>query len=434
MRRRDLLLIGLPVLALAAAALWLMVHFARPAPPDKLVFSAGVPEGSYQVYASRYKDEFARNKINFDIMASNGAVDNLNRLLDPQQNVDAAFVQSGVVNGQATPGLMSLGMAYPEPLWVFYRGKALLDNLDQLKGMRIAIGPEGSGTRILALELLKAHGIDGAPTALSPLSGIAASVALGTGEIDAAFVVGAAQSGAVWSMFYTPGVEVFNFAQAEAYARRFPYLSVLSLPRGAIDFQAGLPKRDIQLVAPKAMLVARDNLHPALIDLLLQAATDVHGTAGLFQKAGQYPTSDGVEIPLSKEAERYYKSGKPFLQRYLPFWAATLIDRLAVAIIPALAILFPLFKAAPYLYSWRIRSRLFRHYGELKLLEIQAQQHPESKTSQQWLEELDRIEQAANRMPTPLAFSDQVYTLREHVHMVRKTLLRKFSSPENNTD
>lgn len=432
MRRRDLLLIGVPMLALIIAAFWLMYHFAQPAPPKTLVFATGVPEGSYQVFAARYKDEFTRNKINLDILPTNGAVDNLNRLLDPKQNVDAAFVQSGVVNGRDTTGLVALGMAYPEPLWIFYRGAAVpLDSLDQLKGKRIAVGPEGSGTRMLALELLKAHGIDSAPTVLSPLGGIAAVGAMAANEIDAAFVVGAAQSGAVWAMLYTPGIELFHFNQAEAYARQFPHLSVLSLPRGAIDLQNNIPKRDIQLVAPTAMLVARESLHPALIDLLLQAATGVHGSAGLFQKAGQYPTANGVEIPISKEAERYFKSGKPFLQRYLPFWAATLLDRLAVMLIPALAILFPVFKAAPYLYSWRIRSRLFRHYGELKLLEIQSQQKPESKTQQEWLAELDRIEQAANRMPTPLAFSDQVYTLREHVHMVRKNILRQFSNTEN---
>jgi hypothetical protein len=241
------------------------------------------------------------------------------------------------------------------------------------------------------------------------------------------FVVGSAQSSAVWAMFYTPELELFDFTQAEAYARRFPYLSVLTLPRGAIDFQRNLPKRDVTLIAPMANLVVRDTLHPALVDLLLQAAIDVHGGAGLFQRAGQFPSPRGAEITLSKEAERYYRSGKPLLQRYLPFWAATLIDRLVIMLVPAIAVLIPLSRIAPALYSWRVRRRVFRYYGELKLLELEAQYAPESRTREQWIAELDRIEQAAHRISMPLTFADHVYTLRSHVQMVRGALLQRLS-------
>lgn len=468
MTLRDLLVIGVPMLVLIVAAFWAAYQFVQPAPPRALTISTGAPEGSYHSFAVRYKDVFERNGIELVLKPSAGAVENLQRLLDPASGVDVAFVQGGTARGKDTKGLVSLGIIYPEPLWIFYRsaaarstpgldkglgkgsGKgpvkssakglvkdsakgtpnAILDTIDELKGKRIAIGPEGSGTRLLALELLEAHGIAGEPTVLLPATGLAAAQALAEGSIDVAFMVGAAQSGAVWSAFYTPGVEAFNFAQAEAYTRRFPYLSMVTLPRGAIDFQRNIPQRDITLVAPMASLVAREDVHPALIDLLLQAASEVHGEAGLFQKAGQFPTPAGVDIPLSKEAERYYKSGKPFLQRYLPFWAATLIDRLIVLLVPVIAILFPLVKMAPYLYSWRVRSRVFRYYGELKLLELQAEQAPDSKTPEQWLAEVDRIEEAAHRIPTPTAFADQVYTLRAHVHMVRKVLLRRFAPAE----
>jgi TRAP transporter TAXI family solute receptor len=417
----------LPSLALVALVFWGAFQFVRPAPPDKLTVLTGAPDGAYQIFAARYKDIFDRNGIVLQTEASSGAVENLQHLLDRKVHADAAFIQSGVTLGKDTSGLAALGVLYPEPLWLFHRSGQKLTSLDQLSGKRIAIGAEGSGTRLLALELLRAHGVDGAPTQLSPLSGIAAAQALSGREIDAVFVVGSAQSSAVWAMFYTPDLELFDFTQAEAYARRFPYLSVLTLPRGAIDLQRNLPQRDITLIAPMANLVVRETLHPALVDLLLQAAIDVHGGAGLFQRAGEFPSPKGAEIALSKEAERYYRSGKPFLQRYLPFWAATLIDRLVIMLVPAIAILLPLSRIAPALYSWRVRSRVFRYYGELKLLELEAQYAPESKTREQWLAELDRIEQAAHRIATPLTFADHVYTLRSHVHMVRKALLYRLS-------
>ena len=431
MTMRDLLIIGLPMALLIVAGFWATYQFVQPAPPRHLVIATGAADGGYQAFAVRYKEIFARNGITLQIIPTAGAVQNLQMLLDPKETVDVAFVQSGVAMGKDTTGLQSLGMIYPEPMWLFYRGKDGLNTLEQLKGKRIAVGQEGSGTRMLALDILEAHGMAETPTQISPLSGLEAAQALGRGEIDAAFAVGAAQSGAVWTLLYTPGVQIFNFSQAEAYARRFPYLSVLTLPRGVIDLQRDIPKRNVKLVAPTATLVAREDTHPALVDLLLQAATEVHSGPGLFQRAGEFPApTGGSEFELSKEAERYYKSGKPFLQRYLPFWAATLINRLVIMLVPVFALLIPLIRAAPSVYSWRVRMRVFRYYGELKLLELQAQESPNSKTPEQWIAELDRIEQAANRIPTPNAFAEQVYTLRGNVNMVRSALLRRFTQEQ----
>ena len=425
--RHDALVIVLPLLILLALVGWAALKFMRPAPPDHFSIVTGAPDGAYQIYAARYKEFFAKNGITLEIKASAGSAENLRRLLDPKEDVDVGFLQSGATQGQDVSGLVSLGILYPEPLWLFHRADLKLDDLGQLKGKRVAVGAEGSGTRLLALELLRAHGFEPETERTSPLSGMAAAQALINGEVDAVFVVGSAQSSAVWTMFYTPNIEIFNFAQSEAYVRRFPYLSALTLPRGAIDFPRNIPKRDLSLVAPSATLVAREDFHPALSDLLLQAASATHGPAGLFQRAGQYPTANGVEIPLSREAERYYQSGKPFLQRYLPFWAATLINRLVFMLLPLLVVLVPLFRIVPFLYSWRVKRRIFRYYGELKFLEIQARESPESKSKEEWLAEVDHIERAAHRIRTPLAFANQVYMLRQHVQLVRKALLHQFS-------
>jgi len=430
MTLKDMLVIGLPIVLVIATAFWATYQFVRPAPPKQLIISTGPAEGGFQRFAAQYKTIFARNGISLELKTSRGPIDNLNRLLDPTQEIDVGFVQNGTALDKETTGLESLGVLYPEPLWLFYRGKKPLLSVADLKGKRIAIGGEGGGAHALAMTLLEAHGITTPPTVLVPIGGLTAINALRNGEVDAVFLVGAARSGSVWTAFYTPGVEVFSYSQADAYVRRFPFLSVLTLPRGAIDLAQNIPNRDITLIATHATLVAREKVHPALVDLLLQAASEVHGGADLFQKAGEFPSPNGADIPLSKDAERYYKSGKPFLQRYLPFWAAVLIDRLIIMLVPVIAILFPLIRIAPYLYSWRVRMRVFRYYGELKLLELQAQDSPDSKRPDEWIAALDRIEQAANRIPTPNAFADQVYTLRAHVQLVRRSLLRRFGMNE----
>jgi hypothetical protein len=292
----------------------------------------------------------------------------------------------------------------------------------------VAVGGAGSGTHHLAIELLDANGIDAKNTRLIEEGGLGLLERLQKNEIDAVFVVGPTQSSLVWSLLYTPGVRLMNLVHAEAYTRRFPYLARLVLPRGAIDLTRDIPPHDVQLVSPLATLLVREETHPALIDLLMQAASEVHGGPGAFQKPGEFPRAGHSEFPLSKEAERYYKSGKPFLQRYLPFWAATLIDRMVVMLVPLLAVLVPLFKFAPQIYGWRVRSRIYRRYGELKFLENELNEDSGRHSRLEWLEKLDAIEKDASGIRTPLTFSDMLYTLRGHIDLVRDMILRRTSA------
>jgi TRAP transporter TAXI family solute receptor len=426
---RDLLLIALPSLLLLALGFWAAAQFIRPAPPKQLVMSSGGEGGAYQRFASRYKDILARYDVTLVEKPSAGAVENLQRLRDKNFEVDAAFIQGGIARANEDDTLASLGSLYYEPLWIFYRASLAkdgeLDRISQLKGRRIAIGQAASGTQTLARELLEANGISGHPTRLVPLAGMAAVEALHRGEIDALFVVGPTQSAAVWVLLYSEGVRLMSVSHADAYTRLFPYLAKLTLPQGAVDLARNIPARDVTLVSTMATLLVREDTHPALIDLLMQAATEVHGEPGVFQKPGEFPNATQVDFPLSKEAERYYKSGKPLLQRYLPFWAATLIDRMVVMLVPVLALLIPIVKFAPSLYGWRVRSRIFRRYGELKFLEAEVAQEPRRQSREEWLKRLDAIEADVNRMPTPLAFSDMHYTLRSHIGLVREAILRR---------
>ncbi|MDR2240215.1 MAG: ABC transporter substrate-binding protein [Zoogloeaceae bacterium] len=422
---RDLLVVVLPALLLLIGGFWLAAQFIQPAPPGYVYISSGMPGDSYEVYVERYRQVLARNGIELRERNSAGAAENLSRLLDENDDTEVAFVQSGLADGVDVSTLYSLGHLGYEPLWVFYRADHELDRLTQLKGKRIAIGIEGSGTRKLALQLLEASGLNARNAKLLSLGGLSAAEALRAHQADAVFLVGVERSAAVWTLLYAEGVHLMNLSYAEAYTRLFPQLARLTLPRGAIDMERNLPVRNVALVAPMTTLVAHESTHPALIELLLQAAQEVHGEAGIFQRPGEFPHAGGIDFRMSPDAERFYKSGKPFLQRYLPFWAANLIDRTVVMLVPVFALLFPILRFGPPLYTWRIRSRVYRRYGELKFLEAEVEENPQRYSQAEWLEKLDRIEQSAHQIPTPLAFTDMLYTLRVHLGLVRATILRR---------
>ena len=432
---RDMLLVGLPALLLIVAAFWATSRYIQPAPPKQLILATGSAGGGYQRYAAAYKPILAEEGIELVERPTSGATENLALLRDPNSDIDAAFLQGGIVALQEDDSLYSLGALYQEPVWIFYR-EALFkhqsepDRLLQLRGLRIAVGTKGSGNRHLAMELLRANGLEDDDVRLMDYSGLDAASALSRNKADVAIVVGPPQSAAVWTLFYTPGVNVMSLAQAEAYTRKFPFLSHLVLPRGSVDLVRNIPDRDVQLVAPTATLVVKDGTHPALVDLLLQASAETHSAHGLLQKAGDFPKPQAVDFPLSPRAERFYKSGKPLLQRYLPFWAANLIDRLVVMLIPLFAVLYPVAKFAPSLYGWRVRSRIFKRYGELKFLEADVQADETGQQREEFLKRLDAIERAVSRLPAPLAFSDMLYTLRGHIEIVRAAILRRSKATE----
>jgi TRAP-type uncharacterized transport system substrate-binding protein len=340
-------------------------------------------------------------------------------LKDDESDVDIGFVQGGVGNADEAPDLVSLGSMYYEPVWVFYRAATTLDRLAQLKGKRIAIGPAGSGTHDLALRLLYANGIPKPHGAWSELGGDAAVKALQQRRVDAVIFVASPWSAAVNALLRDQRVRLMSFTRAEAYTRHFPHLSAVVLPRAGIDLKRDIPPHDIHLIATTANLVVRADLHPAIAGLLAAAAAEVHGSPGLFQRKGEFPSTRDVDFPLHPEAARYYKSGPPFLQRYLPFWAANFLDRMIVLLVPLIALALPLVRILPTLYNWRVRSRIYRNYGELKFLEEEVSDHPLPEKITEYLTRLDKIEERVNQMPIPLAFHEQMYTLRGHIELVR---------------
>lgn len=420
---RDALLVVLPMAVVLFAVAWVAVTVVRPAPPDTIRLVSGPPGSSYRTHAEKYQKILERYGVTVEILGSRGAADNLKQLANPAITADVGFVQGGLTDGVDISRLVSLGTIFAQPLMVYHRLPEEVEVLSQLKGKRLAIGAEGSGTRSLALKLLKANDMDGKPTELVDLTGEEAAKAIAAGTIDAAFLMGDSATPQVMrSLRDTGTVRLMHFRQAAGYIRRHRYLSRLTLPEGAIDFARNYPPRPFDLIGPTVELVARNDLHPALSDLLITAAREVHGTAGLFRDAGQFPAPEARDFPLSPDAERYYKSGGHFLYKRLPFWLASLADRLLVVVLPLLVLIIPATRVAPAVYSWRVRSRIYRWYGALMAIEREMRTTVTPEQREGILKRLDAIDEAVNEIKTPLAFADQLYVLRGHVSMVRERL------------
>ena len=414
----DLWMAAALAAAVAVLALIIAFHFVKPAPPDRVVMSTGTVDGGYQMFAQLYKEILARDGVTVDLRISAGSQENVSRLLDESSDVEVGFFQGGSAFSANAPNLRSLGSVYYEPLWVFYRGAEIRD-FGGLKGKRLAIGPEESGARALALQLLAVNATVMPPTALLPDSGHKANEMLLQGKLDAVFIVGPPESPLVEQLVSAQGIRLLSIERAEAYTRRFPYLTRLILPRGVFDFVGNNPAQDVTLVSPTANLLARDTLHPALALLLMRAAREIHGNPGLLNKIGAFPAPLNSEFPLSSEAERYYTSGPPFLQRYLPYWIAVMVDRLWIILLPALALLVPLARIIPPLYRWRVRSRIYRWYAQLEDVEFELVENLSPERLQELLERLDQIESSVNHINTPLAYSDDLYTFRHAVNLIR---------------
>jgi TRAP-type uncharacterized transport system substrate-binding protein len=421
---RDLALSVGPVVLLVIVALWTTLHFVRPAPPDTIVMTSGAAGSLFETYAGRYARILAQQGVTLKLLPSEGSLDNLKRLSDPKLKVDVGFVQGGIASLGNAADLVSLGSVFYAPVLVFYRAPQPIRLLSQLSGKRIAIGRQGSGARVLAETLLKANGIEaGGPTRLVDLEGKAAEEALVKGEVDAAFVMGdSATPATMRELLHTERMRLFDFTQGAAYVSRFRYLSKIELPPGSLDLGKNTPAETLTLVAPTVELVARPGLHPALSDMLIQAAQQVHGRASLVQKAGEFPAPLEHEYRVSEDAVRYYTSGKSFAYRHLPFWLASLVDRIVIVLVPLAVILIPGAKLVPWLYKWRINARIYRRYAELMALERVAfgQTTPEQRADV--LKRLDEIERRIITAKLPASVAEQLYILRQHIQFVRTQL------------
>lgn len=417
---RDMLLVLLPVLIVTLALGWLAVKLIRPAPPDTVVILSGAEDSSFHNTAKRYAKIIGTHGIQVKVVVTDGSAENLQRLLDRKQVADVGLVQTGLTEAETSQGLNSLGTMYVQPFLVFYRDRKTLDRLTQLRGKRVAIGPDGSGTRLLSLQMLEENDMSGSNTRLLDLDGDDAIAALLEKKADAIFLTGEQVRGRkIRELMRAPGVKLMSLRQADGYLRRLRYLSRLEAPEGSFDLGLNLPPKDTALVGTPVELIARDGLHPAISDLLIAAAREVHGKPGMYRKAGEFPAPTEHEIPISEEARRYYTSGAPFLYKRLPFWLASLVDRILIVVVPLLIVVVPLSRLIAPLYRWRVRSRIYRWYGRLMKIEREMREELTETQLNNIGQHLAEIEASVNSLQPPLAFADQLYVLREHIALVR---------------
>jgi uncharacterized protein len=409
-----------PASLLSLLALVVTYHFVQPAPPHHIIFATGQEGGAYYLFGLRYQDLLAREGIDVTVRPTSGSVENIDLL--KKGKADVAFVQGGTGASADAPGLRSLASLYYEPIWIMVRKHTGIDRLADLKGRRIGIDQEGSGTRAAALLLLADNGIDPRTANLLPIGGEQAASALRAGELDAAFFVISPRAPIVREALAIPEVRLLSIRRAPAYALQHHFLTVLTLPEGAMDLRANRPPRETALLAPATTLVAGENFHPALAELLLSLARQIHSEPGLFEQAGDFPSPKFLDFPISDAAKRFFNSGPPLLQRYLPFWAADLIDRLKIILLPLITLVYPLFKLVPPTYDWRMRSRINRWYKDLQAIEEEIETRDPNADIAPKLDELDRLEANVGRLSVPLGYANPLYTLRSHIALLRDEL------------
>jgi TRAP-type uncharacterized transport system substrate-binding protein len=447
---RDLLVSFGPFIALGVVLLGMAYWWLDPNPPKTVTLATGPAQSAYDELGKKYVNYLKANGITVKTVQTEGSSANLKLLRDGL--VDIGFVQGGTNELTETDqtNLETLGSLFMEPIWLFYRedssatllaspeekrqqnGKEKkfsspprpqnLISLTQLPGWRLNVGTEGSGVPRLMTRLLESNRIDLKEIKLSTLDQTPATMALLTGDVDAIVFASAPESLMVQMLLQTPNIKLMDLQQSEAYSRRFNFLSPVVLPRGVVDLALDNPKQDVRLAGPTTSLITNANTHPALLQLFTSAAHQIHGAPGWFAKSKQFPNSQRDELPMAQEAERYLKNGPPFLQRYLPFWMANLIERMWVALSVIIVVLLPLSRILPPLYTFRVRSRIFKWYAQLR--DIENRDSPDPQVRTQLVDEINALDGMVEKIKVPLSHADELYSLRSNIHLVRKKLMR----------
>ena len=420
-----LLMVIVPALLLLIGGLWYASARLLPPPQKVVVISTGGEAGGYHAFGKLYKEQLEKAGITVQLQTSAGAIENLRRLHDPKSAISVGFMQGGVAGTDGAKGLVSIGRMFYEPLWIFYKSAETFDRLVQLKGLRIAVGSEGSGTRALTMTLLGAANITADNATLLPITGQPAADALAAGTADVAMLAFAPEAPLVQKMLRDPSIKLMSLTQANALSRIYPFLARVTLPQGVIDLDRNIPPRDVEMIAPEAALVATEDLHPALVEQLAQAASHIHSGANLLTKAGEFPRGVDPEFQISADALRFYKNGPSFLQRYLPFWLANFLQRMLVLLIPLATVLVPLARGIPAFVKWQVQRKLTYWYRRLEQVEtgidLREAAHGGPATAEQ-ARELAEINAAVAALKVPRAYAEQYFNLRGHIDLVRARL------------
>jgi TRAP-type uncharacterized transport system substrate-binding protein len=406
------------------ALVWLALWYFIPAPPTSITMAAGVKGGGFEHFAELYREKLAAHHVTLNLRYYESGNENVRLLNDPKSGVSAALMFAGQTSSEESPGVVSLGRIDDAPLWIFYRAGAPIERLTQLKGKRLNISP---AVAKLIGEVLAAHGVNAGNAKISTLLIPDAVKALRSGDLDVMFMPPLALNAPiVQSLLRDPGVGLMNVTQAEALKRMFPTVHRLVLPQGVVNLENNIPASDVNLLASSDVVVVRKDVHPELIYLLAQTLKEVHGGAGIFQSAGEFPTQTDPEYPMAEEAVDYYRNGPSFLHRYLPFWMINTAKRLAAILIAAVAVIIPIFTFAPRLYAWFVNARLLRLYSRLRVVNRRLKGELTADQVAVLQAELEEIDRAANILP--MRHSDLFFSLLMHIDMTRTRLAARMAA------
>lgn len=422
---KDVTFTSIPVVILIIAVSWVTLHLLSPAPPNKIVILGGPKGSSFDVNAHRYADIIESHGVKVQVLETEGSEENLDLLQNKKSKADVGFVQNSSSHGENTTNLVSLGTVWVQPLLVFYRGEDL-NFITQLKGKRVATGPDDSATNDFVDEILRENGMgakDITPLLLEPEDSIKALI---NKKVDAIFLTGELVSvERVHQIMDVPGIKIMSFEQAEGYTREFKFLSELDIPEGAFNLGKNIPHKNIKLIGTSVELIAKESLHPALSDLVVAASKEVSGKPNMFRDKKEFPKLTEHSVPISEEAQRYYASGSPFLYKKLPFWLASLLDRILIVILPLALVLVPASKIIGPIYKWRIRSRIYKWYGALMKIEHELDGRLNKESLSIIIDQINEIQSKVNKLVLPLAYANELYALREHVEYVKSRCSEK---------
>jgi len=419
---------GLATILCILVISWLALEYFIPSPPSRITIATAPKGTSFDYFGERYRERFARAGVKVDLRETAGESENFRLLQDPNSGVQISFVGAGTPDSRQAPKLLSVGLIANVPYWIFYSSTESLDSLPQLKGKRIAVGPEGSGPRNATERMLSKANINSKTATLLPYAGSAAADALNDGKVDVAFILSAPEAPAVRALLANPRVRLMVLPTAEGVTRIFPDLVRLVLPEGAIEIDPPNPPNDVTLIGTTARVLIRDDVHPAIVQLLARIMKEEHEGPGLFQRSGEFPKPIDPKFPVAQIAIDYYKNGPSLLQGYLPFWMTIYAQRMIALMLATLAIVFPVFTIAPRLYGWFVREHLGKLYRRLRVVE-NALQAPLTAAKIETLQrELADIDQAAGVLP--MRNSDLYFMLRYHLDRTRSRLVEASQTAE----
>jgi TRAP transporter TAXI family solute receptor len=412
------------LLTLIIAAGFLIAYQYVGAPPPKVVrIATGAKNGAYYAFAQQYARLLASDGISLEVVSTAGTVENLDLL--KKGEVALALIQGGSATDEDKQRLQSLGSLFLEPVWVFTRAQKPIKRFSELKGNRLAVGAAGSGTNLLAIQLLSAAGITESNTILVRADSAQSLASLSDGSVDAAFFVASPAAPLIRGLLEEPNIELLNFDRARAYGRLFPFLTSVTLYEGVLSLERNVPPHDTVLVAVSANLAARRDLNPSLIPALLNAVTTVHQAGGVLEQKRQFPSMDFADLPLNEDARRHIANGPSFLFRWMPYGWAVLLDRLKILVVPLLALLIPLFRVAPPLYTWRIRSKIYRWYAAVREIDLKAQNDASPGALESLLTRLKELEREVATVSVPLSYAGELYHLRLHIGFLQEEVEKR---------